>query len=186
MREEALFLELYEISFGVQVQPGWHVSPSLQLPFLYPPNHCPHPASPCSNCKPEKCITFCFLTCAVIYAAPTACSPPPLTLLLLFAPPSPPPVPNLRIWSTLRQAAPSLTQGRVFRRLRALCSEHPTNVTTALVSETRRGQSTREKMREPEDTLDESKIFTNQQGGLRGRSLSCGAREVRSPCAWQH
>lgn len=71
-------------------------------------------------------------------------SPKPHTHL-----PSPPPVPNLRIWSTLSQAAPSLTQGPALRRLRALCSEHPMNVTTALVSETRRGQSTREKMREP-------------------------------------
>lgn len=35
-----------EINFGVQVQPGWHVFPSLQPPFLYPPATAhiqPHP-----------------------------------------------------------------------------------------------------------------------------------------------
>lgn len=54
--------------------------------FCIPPSHCTCPASPCSNCKPEKCITFCFLACAVIYAAPTACSSPLLTLLSIFFP----------------------------------------------------------------------------------------------------
>lgn len=79
----------YEVNFGVQVQPGWHVFPSLQPPFLYPPPLPPHPASPCSNWKPEQCITFCFLACAVIHAAPTACSSPPRALFSIFFPFSP-------------------------------------------------------------------------------------------------
>lgn len=54
--------------------------------FVSPPSRCPRPAPPCSDCRPEKCVAFCFLACAVTYAASTACGSPLLTLFSIFFP----------------------------------------------------------------------------------------------------